>query len=362
MVFLPRKERKGRRVSLFVSVRLSPIYIGPSSPDLRLSTTKSVSLCAPPSTILSLLHPPFPSRRGTRRVPTSKDFSQRNLAATKLDFDLTYPLHSSLALCIRLASFVVSLAFILLFFLLPFVPVIAAFVQFLILYAFILFLFFFAAFIEFLISYTLSFTFILSPFSAFFFPFVPAALPPRFSSSLHSPNFLHFTFHIYFILFFRFLFLSLHSSCSFFFSTFYLFFIPVTTIFSPLFSSTLHLSSFSSTLSFFAAFAQFLIPHTLFFASISSSFSHCFSFPSFRSPLLSLSLSPTSTLFFLPRIFHPPRSNQLFFFLALILPFNPFRSPDLSASFIAYAADSWTRCDRAKEQADWRKKGGARLG
>lgn len=361
MVFLPRKERKGSRVSLFVSVRLSPIYIGPSSPDLRLSTTKSVSLCAPPSTILSLLHPPFPSRRGTRRVPTSKDFSQRNLAATKLDFDLTYPLHSSLALCIRLASFVVSLAFILLFFLLPFVPVIAAFVQFLILYAFILFLFFFAAFIEFLISYTLSFTFILSPFFAFFFPFVPAALPPRFSSSLHSPNFLHFTFHIYFILFFRFLFLSLHSSCSFFFSTFYLFFIPVTTIFSPLFSSTLHLSSFSSTLSFFAAFAQFLIPHTLFLASISSSFSHCFSFPSFRSPLLSLSLS-TSTLFFLPRIFHPPRSNQLFFFLALILPFNPFRSPDLSASFIAYAADPWTRCDRAKEQADWRKKGGARLG
>lgn len=164
MVFLPRKERKGSRVSLFVSVRLSPIYIGPSSPDLRLSTTKSVSLCAPPSTILSLLHPPFPSRRGTRRVPTSKDFSQRNLAATKLDFDLTYPLHSSLALCIRLAPFVVSLAFILLFFLLPFVPVIAAFVQFLILYAFILFLFFFAAFIEFLISYTLSFTFILSPF------------------------------------------------------------------------------------------------------------------------------------------------------------------------------------------------------
>lgn len=325
MVFLPRKERKGSRVSLFVSVRLSPIYIGPSSPDLRLSTTKSVSLCAPPSTILSLLHPPFPSRRGTRRVPTSKDFSQRNLAATKLDFDLTYPLHSSLALCIRLASFVVSLAFILLFFLLPFVPVIAAFVQFLILYAFILFLFFFAAFIEFLISYTLSFTFILSPFFAFFFPFVPAAL-----SSL-------------------------------FFSTFYLFFIPVTTIFSPLFSSTLHLLSFSSTLSFFAAFAQFLTPHTLFFASISSSFSHCFSFPSFRSPLLSLSLS-TSTLFFLPRIFHPPRSNQLFFFLALILPFNPFRSPDLSASFIAYAADPWTRCDRAKEQADWRKKGGARLG
>lgn len=235
MVFLPRKERKGSRVSLFVSVRLSPIYIGPSSPDLRLSTTKSVSLCAPPSTILSLLHPPFPSRRGTRRVPTSKDFSQRNLAATKLDFDLTYPLHSSLALCIRLASFVVSLAFILLFFLLPFVPVIAPFVQFLTLYAFILFLFFFAAFIEFLISYTLSFTFILSPFFAFFFPFVPAALPPRFSSSLHSPNFLHFTFHIYFILFFRFLFLSLHSSCSFFFSTFYLFFIPVTTIFSPLF-------------------------------------------------------------------------------------------------------------------------------
>lgn len=164
MVFLPRKERKGSRVSLFVSVRLSPIYIGPSSPDLRLSTTKSVSLCAPPSTILSLLHPPFPSRRGTRRVPTSKDFSQRNLAATKLDFDLTYPLHSSLALCIRLAPFVVSLAFILLFSLLPFVPVIAAFVQFLILYAFILFLFFFAAFIEFLISYTLSFTYILSPF------------------------------------------------------------------------------------------------------------------------------------------------------------------------------------------------------
>lgn len=306
MVFLPRKERKGSRVSLFVSVRLSPIYIGPSSPDLRLSTTKSVSLCAPPSTILSLLHPPFPSRRGTRRVPTSKDFSQRNLAATKLDFDLTYPLHSSLALCIRLAPFVVSLAFILLFFLLPFVPVIAAFVQFLILYAFILFLFFFAAFIEFLISYTLSFTFILSPFFAFFFPFVPVALPPRFSSSLHSPNFLHFTFHIHFILFFRFLFLS-----SLFFSTFYLFFIPVTTIFSPLFSSTLHLSSFSSTLSFFAAFAQFLIPHTLFFASISSSFSHCFSFPSFH---CSPSLCPPRRSFSFPESFIPHAATSYFSF------------------------------------------------
>lgn len=361
MVFLPRKERKERRVSLFVSVRLSPIYIGPSSPDLRLSTTKSVSLCAPPSTILSLLHPPFPSRRGTRRVPTSKDFSQRNLAATKLDFDLTYPLHSSLALCIRLASFVVSLAFILLFFLLPFVPVIAAFVQFLILYAFILFLFFFAAFIEFLISYTLSFTFILSPFFAFFFPFVPAALPPRFSSSLHSPNFLHFTFRIHFILFFRFLFLSLHSSCSFF-----TLFLDVLLIFHSsyhYFLSTLLLYA-SSFILFLDAFLLRCLrpishpPHFIFrFHFIL--FLPLFFFPFV--PLLSLSLS-TSTLFFLPRIFHPPRSNQLFFFLALILPFNPFRSPDLSASFIAYAADPWTRCDRAKEQADWRKKGGARLG
>ena len=228
MVFLPRKERKGSRVSLFVSVRLSPIYIGPSSPDLRLSTTKSVSLCAPPSTILSLLHPPFPSRRGTRRVPTSKDFSQRNLAATKLDFDLTYPLHSSLALCIRLASFVVSLAFILLFFLLPFVPVIAAFVQFLILYAFILFLFFFAAFIEFLISYTLSFTFILSPFFAFFFPFVPAAL------SSFSRRFTYFSFQLPLF--------SLHSS-------------PLRFIFHPFprhFPSSLPSPNFSSPTLYFS--------------------------------------------------------------------------------------------------------------
>lgn len=316
MVFLPRKERKGRRVSLFVSVRLSPIYIGPSSPDLRLSTTKSVSLCAPPSTILSLLHPPFPSRRGTRCVPTSKDFSQRNLAATKLDFDLTYPLHSSLALCIRLASFVVSLAFILLFSLLPFVPVIAAFVQFLILYAFILFLFFFAAFIEFLISYTLSFTFILSPFFAFFFPFVPAAL------SSFSRRFTYFSFQL------------------------------------PLFS--LHSFLASPFILFLDAFLLRCLrpishpPHFIF----------RFHFILFL-PLFFFPFVPESTalpLFFLPRIFHPPRSNQLFFFLALILPFNPFRSPDLSASFIAYAADPWTRCDRAKEQADWRKKGGARLG
>lgn len=357
MVFLPRKERKGSRVSLFVSVRLSPIYIGPSSPDLRLSTTKSVSLCAPPSTILSLLHPPFPSRRGTRRVPTSKDFSQRNLAATKLDFDLTYPLHSSLALCIRLASFVVSLAFILLFFLLPFVPVIAAFVQFLILYAFILFLFFFAAFIEFLISYTLSFTFILSHFFAFFFPFVPAALPPRFSSSLHSPNFLHFTFHIYFILFFRFLFLSLHSSCSFF-----TLFLDVLLIFH----SSYHY--FLSTLLLYASpfilFLDAFLLRCLRPISHPPHFIFRFHFILFL-PLFFFPFVPESTalpLFFLPRIFHPPRSNQLFFFLALILPFNPFRSPDLSASFIAYAADPWTRCDRAKEQADWRKKGGARLG
>lgn len=359
MVFLPRKERKGRRVSLFVSVRLSPIYIGPSSPDLRLSTTKSVSLCAPPSTILSLLHPPFPSRRGTRRVPTSKDFSQRNLAATKLDFDLTYPLHSSLALCIRLAPFVISLAFILLFFLLPFVPVIAAFVQFLILYAFILFLFFFAAFIEFLISYTLSFTFILSPFFAFFFPFVPAALPPRFSSSLHSPNFLHFTFH---------------TILSFSFAFFFFPFIPVALSFSRRFTYFSFQLPLFSLHSFPPRFTFHPFPRRFPSSSLPSpNFSSptlYFSLPfhplspivflSLRS-LLSLSLS-TSTLFFLPRIFHPPRSNQLFFFLALILPFNPFRSPDLSASFIAYAADPWTRCDRAKEQADWRKKGGARLG
>lgn len=319
MVFLPRKERKGSRVSLFVSVQLSPIYIGPSSPDLRLSTTKSVSLCAPPSTILSLLHPPFPSRRGTRRVPTSKDFSQRNLAATKLDFDLTYPLHSSLALCIRLASFVVSLAFILLFFLLPFVPVIAAFVQFLILYAFILFLFFFAAFIEFLISYTLSFTFILSPF-------------------------------------FR-VFLSLRSCCSFF-----TLFLDVLLIFH----SSYHY--FLSTLFFHASpfilFLDAFLLRCLRPISHPPHFIFRFHFILFL-PLFFFPFVPESTalpLFFLPRIFHPPRSNQLFFFLALILPFNPFRSPDLSASFIAYAADPWTRCDRAKEQADWRKKGGARLG
>lgn len=355
MVFLPRKERKGSRVSLFVSVRLSPIYIGPSSPDLRLSTTKSVSLCAPPSTILSLLHPPFPSRRGTRRVPTSKDFSQRNLAATKLDFDLTYPLHSSLALCIRLAPFVVSLAFILLFFLLPFVPVIAAFVQFLILYAFILFLFFFAAFIEFLISYTLSFTFILSPFfrvflslrsccspSTLFFFTAFAKFPTLYLSHPFYPFLsLSFSFPSFQLLFlFLDVLLIFHSSYHYFLSTLFL-----------------HASPFILFLDAFLLRCLRPISHPPHFI-------FRFHFILFL-PLFFFPFVPESTalpLFFLPRIFHPPRSNQLFFFLALILPFNPFRSPDLSASFIAYAVDPWTRCDRAKEQADWRKKGGARLG
>lgn len=359
MVFLPRKERKGRRVSLFVSVRLSPIYIGPSSPDLRLSTTKSVSLCAPPSTILSLLHPPFPSRRGTRRVPTSKDFSQRNLAATKLDFDLTYPLHSSLALCIRPSLLLSSL---------------------------LLLFSFFSSFPSFQLSPHSS-NFLFSTLSSF-----------SFSSSLHSSNFSFPTLYLlpsFYPLFSRFSFpsfllLSLHAfllHCirqisyilpftlfySFSFAFFFFPFIPVALSFSrrftyfsfqlPLFS----LHSFPPRFTFHPFPRRF--PSSLPSPNFSSPTLY-FSLPfhplspivflSLRS-LLSLSLS-TSTLFFLPRIFHPPRSNQLFFFLALILPFNPFRSPDLSASFIAYAADPWTRCDRAKEQADWRKKGGARFG
>ena len=239
-------------------------------------------------------------------------------------------------------------------------------------------LFFLAAFAEFLILYTLFFTSILittlstlfldnissllhSPnFSSPIFHFHSTAFSPPFSSTLfffaaftEFPT-LYFlpSFYLLFPLSFSFF----RSSCSFstlFLDAFLLHYIrrishplhfyfhsnyycSFSTLFDNI-SSSLHSQNFSSPALYFSLPFQlplpslhpfsFLLccirrishfPHFIFHFYFTLSFSILFLPPSvdalFSSPNLS---SPT------------PRSNHLFFFPALILPFNPFRPPQI---------------------------------
>lgn len=266
--------------------------------------------------ILSLLHPSFPSRRGGRRCTTNfQRFWQRNLAATKLDFDLTYPLflRSSSRFFSRLSSP---------FFSRPFVPVSTALsfcslhslnfsspafplssfssiAEFLISYAspftsipialsFHPF-FFFVAFLEFLILYASPFTSVPIATALSLHPF-----PRRFSSSLHSPNFSSSTLHLSFLFQLPVLFLHPFS----FFPVFVEFLVPYTSPFIlDAFFFSLHPSNFSPTLLIFHSCPNY---HCSLFLR------RFFSFKFFIIPSFSLSFYPLSSrsssfpLFFLP--------------------------------------------------------------
>ena len=335
-----------------------------------------MSLCAPPSTILSPLHPSFPSRRGTRRAPTSKDFSQRNLVATKLDFDLTYPLHFLLFRSLHpscISSFVASLASI------PFI--LAFFLRVLLRSSYRCFSYSLHSsnFLSFILHLS-SFFSTLSLFSAFEFlytsPFI-LFLDASFLRCIRSiSHLLHFTFHFHsnyycsfsfyalsYILFFTSVSIITGFSSSFF-STLFLFTafeflilytssfilfldasflhcicsISLTFYFSLLFQlslvslhpfsrrfpcsvhsnfsfSILHLSSFSSMLFFLAAFAKFLILYTLFFTSIPITTLSTLFLDNISSLLHSPNFS--SPIFhFHSTAFSPPFSSTLFFFAA----------------------------------------------
>lgn len=183
------------------------------------------------------------------------------------------------------------------------------------------------------------------------FPFVPCSIAQFFvpcfslfilffhvfSSSLHSPNFSYFTLHLSFP--FQLPVLFLHSFSLFAASVEFL---PCTSFFTSVPITTA--LSVSSTFSFFQIFH-----HLLLFPLVLSSF---FAFFLFSFLLLTTAL-PLSV--YLDAESPTLRSNHLFFFLALILAFNP--SPDLSASFSAYAADPSTRCDRErKDEPDLDKR------
>ena len=314
-------------------------------------------LCAPPSTILSPLHPSFPSRRGTRRAPTSKDFSQRNLVATKLDFDLTYPLHFLLFRSLHPSSLLSPL-------LLPFLLFSRSF------FAFSFVLVIAASLIRCIrpISYPLYFTF--HPFSR------------RFPCSVHSNFFiLHLSSFFSMLLFFTafaqslipyilpFISIPITSVLSHFmlFPAFYfslLFQLSLVSLhpFSRRFPcsvhsnfsfSILHLSSFSSMLFFLAAFAEFLILYTLFFTSILittlstlflDNISSLLHSPNFSSPIFhfhSTAFSPpfSSTLFFFAAFTEFPTLYLLpSFYLLFPLSFSFFRS---SCSFSTLFLDAF---------------------
>lgn len=380
MVFFLEEREKGKesfsfRPPFLLSAISPPIYIvaQPSTfhhaPCAPLCASRYYRYCIP------LSHP----GEGEDDVLTTnfQRFWQRNLAATKLDFDLTYPLflRSSSRFFSRLSSP---------FFSRPFVPVSTALfycslhslnfsspafplssfssiAEFLISYAspftsipvtialsFHPF-FFFVAFLEFLILYASPFTSVpiataLSPplsstlfFFAAFAKFLILYTSPLLSipiTSAFSPSFfflpsirwisrsLHFTFHPRRFLFFV-------ASVQF---------LPYTSHFSLL--SQLPLLSLPSTFFFFQIFH-----HPILFPLILSSF---FAFFLFSFVLLTTALCPSRRLFSSFAESPALRGNHLFFFLALILAFNP--SPDLSASFTAYAADPSTRYDRVRER------------
>ena len=247
-------------------------------------------LCAPPSTILSPLHPSFPSRRGTRRAPTSKDFSQRNLVATKLDFDLTYPLHFLLFRSLHPSSLLspLLLPFLLFsrsFFAFSFVLVIAASlircirpISYLLYFTFHPFSrrFLCSLHSNFFILHLSSFFSMLLFFTAFAQSLIPYILPfisiPITSVLSHFMLFPAFYFSLLFQLslvslhlFFRRFSCSLHSNFILYTSSFILFLdasflrcirsIFPTFYFSLLFQlSLVSLLSFFSTLSLFSAF------------------------------------------------------------------------------------------------------------
>lgn len=375
-----KKGKKGRRVSLSAPPFSSRLSLLPSisSPNLPLSTTLRVRLCAPPDTIAIASLFPIQERGKTMYLlPTSKD-SGKEISRQQSWISILLTLSSFAP---RLASFLASLLpfsrvpsfqFPLLF---PFVPCIRSishpplfpFHPFLrspnflyptlhlllpfqlpLLSLSILF-FFFVAFLEFLILYASPFTSVpiataLSPplsstlfFFAAFAKFLILYTSPLLSipiTSAFSPSFfflpsirwisrsLHFTFHPRRFLFFV-------ASVQF---------LPYTSHFSLL--SQLPLLSLPSTFFFFQIFH-----HPILFPLILSSF---FAFFLFSFVLLTTALCPSRRLFSSFAESPALRGNHLFFFLALILAFNP--SPDLSASFTAYAADPSTRYDRVRER------------
>lgn len=173
MVFLPKKGKKGRRVSLSAPPFSSRLSLLPS-----ISRHRRPTFHFPPRSVSRRRYYRYciPSRRGGRPCTNFQRFWQRNLAATKLDFDLTYYLSSFASfpffLCLRSPFFSRSLVPVSTD--LSFCSLLNRSISRSLLFPFHSFLpcfLFFAAFAEFLILYASPFLSIpiTSAFSPFFF-------------------------------------------------------------------------------------------------------------------------------------------------------------------------------------------------